>query len=317
MKTRLRYARLLPVEDVTAPLHGPLDWKTCQRARRHRPAGEPFQPERHGVEIVLESEARPFVEREHYAGTWVASRLSVALYRCPRAFLPGRLGRAEMVGACVFGVPMQPAVIPCYAPERLPAEGVELSRLVLLDHVEGNAESWFVARALGLLQRALPEVRAVISYSDPVLRRRADGSVGMPGHIGTVYKSLNARYFGRGSSETSAVAEDGTTFSRRTLNKLRNDEVGGASTYERLRACGAPPIRPGESGNDYVCRTMLEGPFYGLPHPGNHVYGWALDGQPLAQAALEGAPRKRGRGGLELVARSFPPLVGGGLHSAT
>lgn len=296
--------QMIPTEDVTGLPLGPLRWR--ERRHRHRPAGEPFRPERHGVEIVQERDARPFVERHHYAGTWVAARLSVGLYRCPRTYHPGALWGAELVGVCVFGVPMQGAVVPRYAPGRAPHEGVELARLVLLDHVEGNAESWFVRRALNMLGEALPEVRTVISYSDPVVRRRADGTGVLPGHIGTVYKSLGARYFGRSKSKLLKLGPDGRALSDRALSKIRLDEVGARYAEMALVASGAPVRHAGETGADYVRRALDEGPFRCLRHPGNHAYGWSLDGLPLAEAQLGGAPVRRGSDGVATIAEVLP-----------
>ena len=295
---------ILPTEDVTALPLGPLRWR--ERRHRHRPAGEPFDPNRHGIEITLERHARPFVERQHYSGTYVAARLAVGLYRCPRVYRPGALWGAELVGVCVFGVPAQAAVIARYAPGRAAHEGVELARLVLLDHVEGNAESWFVRRALDMLQTALPEVRAVVSYSDPVRRRRADGTTVLPGHIGTVYKSLGARYFGRGKAKLLKLGPDGRAVSERALSKIRLDEVGARYAEQALVELGAPRRRPGEAGPAYVTRALEEGPFHGVRHPGNHAYGWALDGLPLAEPHVGGAPRRRGFDGLATVAEAVP-----------
>lgn len=327
--------RQIPTEDVTALDLGPLRWR--ERKHRHRPLGEPFAVERHGVEVATESELRPFVEREHYSGTWVAQRLSVGLYRCPRAFMPGRLGRAELVGACVFAVPMQKRVIPKYAPGLEPSQGLELSRLVLLDHVEGNAESWFVRRALSLLARTLPEVLAVVSYSDPVIRRRWDGTAVLPGHTGGIYQALGARYFGRSKPSYKVIGPEGQNVCDRSRNKLLNDEEGASGFYRRFVAMGAPRIREGEAPGAYFDRALAEGPFSRLKHPGNHVYGWARGTHGLSLAvddalddevsfygaghypepvvlapALPGPyPRKRGADAVRAIAQVLPWHIGG------
>ena len=295
---------MLPTEDVTATPLGPLRWR--ERRHRHRPAGEPFDPDRHGIEITLERDARPFVERTHYSGSYPAARLAVGLYRCPRVYRPGALWGAELVGVCVFAVPAQSAVIARYAPGRAANEGVELARLVLLDHVEGNAESWFVRRALNALQAELAEVRAVVSYSDPVMRRRADGTTVLPGHTGTIYKALGARYFGRGKAKLLKLGPDGRAVSERALSKIRLGETGARYAEQALIELGAPPRRPHEPGKDYVTRALAEGPFSGIRHPGCHCFGWSLDGLPLAEPHVGGAPRRRGFDGLATVAEVMP-----------
>ena len=57
----------------------------CQRWRHHRdsyrPAGELINPDRHRVEVILDSDGRKFVETHHYARAYVASRFRVGLFR--------------------------------------------------------------------------------------------------------------------------------------------------------------------------------------------------------------------------------------------
>lgn len=57
----------------------------CQRWTRrrdsYRPAGEPIDPSRYGVELIAEQVARDFVVREHYSGSYPAARCRVGLFR--------------------------------------------------------------------------------------------------------------------------------------------------------------------------------------------------------------------------------------------
>lgn len=69
-------------------------------------------------------------------------------------------------------------------------DGVELGRLLLLDDVPGNGESWFVAECLRRLRKA--GLAGVVSFADPAPRFGKDGTVITPGHLGTVYQALNA-----------------------------------------------------------------------------------------------------------------------------
>ncbi|MBA4281681.1 hypothetical protein [Ralstonia sp.] len=172
-------------------------------------------------------------------------------------------------------MPMQQAAIPRYF--GLPAcEGVELGRLVLEDSVPANGESFFVTRANRLVREQLPTVRAVLSYSDPVERVSDDGRVVKKGHVGVVYRSISAAYFGRSSARTLILNAHGHVLSERSLSKLRNGESGAAGAYRTLLAAGAPPRKFGEPDDVYVRRAIAEGPFRKVRHPGNLVYGWAL-----------------------------------------
>lgn len=242
----------------------------CQRwrARResYRPAGEPFAPGRHEVVVLpRDGDARPFVERHHYSGSYPAAQLRVGLMRCG----------VGLAGVAVFSVPMNEASIPKHTGVG-PRAGVELGRFVLLDEVEGNGETWFLARAFRLLEAELPGIRAVVSRADPMPRIAADGCSFVPGHVGTVYQAHNARYVGRSRSDRIWLTADGRVLSRRTLSKLAGGEVGAAGAYEQMVRMGAPRRRPGEADRDYVRRALEQGPFRQVKHPGNHVYAWAV-----------------------------------------
>ena len=241
---------------------------TCQRWRdrrgTYRPAGEPIDPARYGVEVLDEMAAKRFVVQHHYEGTYPAARCRVGLYR----------GR-ELVGVAVFSQPMNQATVPRWTGQS-PAEGVELGRFVLLDDVPANGETWFLARALRIVQREL-SVRAVVSFSDPVERTSADGRITMPGHIGTIYQASNARYVGRARPKALLLGPDGRALSHRAIAKIRNDERGAAGAVDALRKLGAPARRIGEPGAAYVERALRDGPFRRFRHPGTHCYLFALD----------------------------------------
>ena len=277
--------------EMSADLQPAFDF--CQRWRDghdcRRPAGEPFDPSRFGVDAVDHPVAKAFVEQHHYSGSYVAARVEAGLWR-RRPF-----HKDELVGVCVFSQPMNQRVVPARTGQP-PQAGVELGRFVLLDEIRANAETWMLARAFRHLEREKPEVRAIVSYSDPVPRRTAAGLVVMPGHIGTIYQAHNARYLGRSEPRRRLLGPDGREVSQRALSKLRRGDVGADYAYRDLLAMGAPRIRRGEAGADYVRRALAEGPFTVVRHPGNHTYVWALDRRarrklpPPASAYPKGEP---------------------------
>lgn len=240
---------------------------SCQRWRDRRSAmriaPELFDPAAFTVDVLDEKPAKAFVERHHYSGSYPAARVRAGLFR----------GR-HLVGVAVFAEPAQQATVAKYAPGA--SDGVVLGRFVLLDEVEANAETWFLARAFRVLRTERPGLGAVVSYSDPHPRHALDGRVVLAGHIGTIYQAHNARYLGRSSRETQHLDRDGRVVSRRSLSKIRNDERGAAYAYAQLLAAGAPARRPLEDGPAYLARALAEGPFRRVRHPGNHVYAWPL-----------------------------------------
>jgi len=266
----------------------PVDPRTpCQRWNRrrdsYRPAGELIDVNRYGVELITEAEAKAFVARHHYSGTYPAARLRVGLYRSRPFHAP------ELVGAAVYSVPMSQAVIPKWTGLE-PAERIELGRLVLLDDVEGNGETWFLSRAMGLVRSELPEVRAVLSCSDPVKRTSPEGRVIIPGHVGTIYQAMNARHVGRTGRATLYTTPAGLVISKRALSKVAGDEVGADYAARQLAEAGAPARLPGETGQAWIARIKASGWLGRFRHPGNLVYLWALGDRRERRQAAQGFP---------------------------
>jgi hypothetical protein len=200
----------------------------------------------------------------------------------------------ELAGVAVFSMPWQRSLdrIRCPFDNR---DTLELSRFVLLDHVEGNGESWFLARCFEQLWKRGNGFASVLSYSDPQQRTAADGALVFPGHIGTIYQAHNAVYLGRASKRTLHLFEDGTVFSERDMSKIRSGERGQDYAIQLLVDRGAE--RPGPAANMAhwlnIWRTSL---CRKLRHPGNHTYLWALhrrlkkflpDGQGYPKATFE------------------------------
>lgn len=244
-----------------------------QRQDRYRPAGEPIRAQDFGVEVLDgDKQARAFVELHHYSRSYPAARCRVGLYR--RRPGPAPTG-VDLVGVAVFSVPMQARAIPARCGVEA-HQGVELGRFVLLDSVEANGETWFLARAFRALRQELPEVRAVLSYSDPVAREDAQGRRVMPGHVGTIYHALGATYLGRASARTLHLDPAGRVVSPRAISKVLSQERGHDYARQLLLQAGAPPQQEGQELRQWV--KLALGQLRPLHHPGNHTYTWALDG---------------------------------------
>lgn len=253
-----------------------------ERRERYRPAGEVIDPSRFGVEPISEAAAKGFVERHHYSGSYPAACVRVGLFRSRGAFWA-----PELVGVAVFSVPPQPKAIPRWTGTEA---GLELGRLVLLHDVPGNGESWFLGGAFRVLQAERPSLRAVLSYSDPMVRRTEAGDLVTPGHVGVIYQAFNGRHVGRSQARWLHFDPRGGLVSRRGCDKIRaeHDPVkgrGAGGAYAALLAQGAPPRRLLEDGPAYVDRMLREGPWTRVRHPGNLAYVWAIGGQREDTAA--------------------------------
>jgi hypothetical protein len=240
---------------------------TCQRWRdrrgTYRPAGEPIRTSAYEVAPIAEDRvARAFVERHHYSGSYPAALARYGLHR-----------RGELVGVAVLSMPQSMAALEATVPLPCPtAAKAELGRLVLLDDVPANGESWFLARAFELAAR--DGFEGIGSHSDPTPRTDRSGAVIFPGHIGTIYQATNATYVGKSNPHTLRLFEDGSVFTNPTWGKLRLRKRGWRYAMELLLEHGAP--EPTGEWRAWVTRAV-HAVTRGLRHHGNHRYVWALD----------------------------------------
>ncbi|WP_331727419.1 hypothetical protein OG871_40395 (plasmid) [Kitasatospora sp. NBC_00374] len=156
-------------------------------------------------------------------------------------------------------------------------ESVELSRLVLLDEVPSNGESWLCAASFALAARR--GVRGVVAYSDPHPRTRATPQgleVVTPGHVGHVYQAQDFAYLGRSRPRRLVLLPDGTVLTDRAAMKVRRDESGHQGVERRLQAFGARPRREGEPGGRWLEEALETVGAGRLDHGGNHLYARSI-----------------------------------------
>lgn len=240
----------------------------------YRPAREVIRTADFDVVRVRQvAPLKAFIIQHHYAGS--NSQIT-------RAFeLRGTAGR--LVGCATFG-----EVARQFTPydSGSPDGWLCLTRLVLLDEVAANGESWMVARCFDELRRE--GFAGVVSYSDPVPRVAMTGDVVLRGHVGTVYAALNGIYLGRTKPETKWLLPDGSVFESRAAQKIATADKGAGYGERILVAHGATPLRRGEDAAAWVrrWRERLCRPLY---HSGNHRYQWALD-KRLRRHLVQTAP---------------------------
>jgi hypothetical protein len=235
-----------------------------ERRSSYRPAGETIDVRRYEVApIESDTIAKAFVLQHHYAGTYPNARVRVGLYR-----------GGELAGVAVFSHPMNDAVLTNVfdAPAN---DTTELGRFVLLDSVEGNGETWFLARAFDELRAR--GFRGVVSFSDPIPRVDAGGRLVHPGHVGTIYQAHNGRYLGRSSVVPLRLLPNGQVLSKRTISKIRQGERGWRYGAALLEAQGATPAPLEHAERAAWLAAWLPRLTRPLRHPGNHRYAWPLE----------------------------------------
>lgn len=237
----------------------------AQRWRNHRanyrPIGEVINTAHYEVAFIRDDRtAKHFVVQHHYAASYPAARYRFGLYW-------GGL----LVGVAVFSVPANDKVLACLP--GAPLENVELGRLVLLDRVPANAETWMLARCFEHLRRE--GLVGVVSFSDPMPRSRIDGTVVFGGHVGGIYQAGNGIYLGRGTARTLRLLPDGNVMSDRAIQKIRSGERGWQYAAALLERHGAARLIEGADARAWLADWMprLTRP---LRHPGNYKYAWTL-----------------------------------------
>jgi hypothetical protein len=173
----------------------------------------------------------------------------------------------------VYSVPASQAVLAAAFGAAAEAS-VELGRLVLLDNVPANGESWFIARTFELLRKL--GFAGVLSFADPVQRTDSEGRAVFPGHVGTIYQASNAVYRGRTRPETKWLLPNGRVLEPRAAAKLRAGDRGRAYVAAVLEGAGAAALPPGADPARWFAewRSRLCRP---QRHEGNHRYLFALD----------------------------------------
>ncbi|MFJ5926617.1 hypothetical protein ACIQF6_28840 [Kitasatospora sp. NPDC092948] len=270
---------VLPLELGEFPTSSPWcqRWDGRRHAWRHVSEGG-FDARRYVVGAVSEEEAKAFVVRHHYSGSYPVAVRRLGLFDVSE-------GGRVLAGVAVFGVPAGPRVLTHALPELRPVtESLELARFVLHTNCPGNSESWFLARCFEDLRAA--GVRGVVSFADPVPRRGADGRLVAVGHVGTIYQATNALYTGRAAPRTLKILPDGRVLSERAVQKVRRQEQGHQYAERILCSFGARPLRAGDDPTLWLRRALAEAGVRTLRHRGAHRYIFRLRARRREREAI-------------------------------
>jgi|SRR5262245_22353278 len=250
-------------------------WQNRRHSWRHTSEGG-FNSRLFDVAAISRADAVAFTERHHYAGKTGGILADFGLYQGGQLVGVAQLTNGGFKGVLTAAFPqLQPYV-----------ESAELGRLVLLDQVPANAESWFLAEAFRLA--AARGLRGIVSFSDPVARRDAQGNVTMPGHVGTIYQASNATYTGRITPRTVWHLPSGEIFNEQAIGKIRQQKEGHEYAEQTLIDLGARPRRRRENPTDWWKRARAEAGCYSSRHPGNHRYQFTLGDRRQRRSVIVG-----------------------------
>lgn len=207
--------------------------------------------------------AKSFIHTHHYSGSYPSVRCRVGIFE-----------RGQLVGVATFGIPAGPSVLKKWTGFGQD-EAIELNRFILLERVGYNGESHALKLARRVLLTQLPELKALVAFSDPVLRETLEGELILPGHVGRIYQATNAGYRGRTGSRYLLLDAEGRAISSRLIQKIRQHQPGHVYATQRVLDAGAPPRHHGESVRAWLERALTH--FRRIYHPGNHGYVWSLE----------------------------------------
>jgi hypothetical protein len=183
---------------------------------RFKPAPPYFEANSSSVTVtpITPKAAKRFVMAHHYAkGMHNGPTLCTGLYDGP-----------HLVGVCAFATPCSEAVRASVFGKDCVDLVTELHRLVLLDQVPTNAESWFIARSLEWLRSLKDHIHAVVSFAD-------EGH----GHRGTIYQASNALYYGAAPGYRAFLDETGRQRHKRQCGRNISIEEGIARGWTPIK----------------------------------------------------------------------------------
>ena len=133
------------------------------------------------VRKIPSSIGKDFIKKHHY---------SHGVHNGPMCY--GLFDSEEsLVGVCAFATPCSENVCSSVFGTELKRSVTELHRLVLLDEVPKNSESFFISKSLMLLKKDRPNYSAVLSFADST-----------EGHLGIIYQASNFLYTGTSGKAT-------------------------------------------------------------------------------------------------------------------
>lgn len=203
----------------------------------------PLQNFNYRVEKIPTVLGKEFVKKYHY---------SHGIHNGPMCY--GLLNGNDLIGVLAFATPCSEAVCASVFGIEHKRSVTELHRLVLLDEVPKNAESWFISRVLRQFKKDRPNYNAVLSFADAT-----------QGHIGVIYQATNAIYAGTSGKATFYLDPDG---------RLRHPRQNGHNiSKEEAKERGWKPVKRegkhrylyllGNNKKDLLSKVLLPS----LPYP--------------------------------------------------
>ena len=136
------------------------------------------------VRRISKSVAKEMVVTNHYSHAWTKVSYAIGLYVEDNShqFFEST---DKLIGVACYGDPIGRLTGQSISETLDRTEVLELVRLFVFDGYGHNIESWFLGQTFEWLRQNAPQIKALISYSDP-----------KEGHAGTIYQATNWIYQG-------------------------------------------------------------------------------------------------------------------------
>jgi len=138
------------------------------------------------IRAINKSVAKDIIINNHYSGLWTKVSYAIGLFTSDIEEHPFFSGvEDKLIGVACYGDPIGRLSGQSISEMLDRTEVLELVRLFVFDGYGSNIESWFLGKTFDWLRENVPQVKGLISYSDP-----------KEGHAGTIYQATNWIYQG-------------------------------------------------------------------------------------------------------------------------
>ena len=136
------------------------------------------------VRKISKSVAKDIIVKNHYSHLWTKVSYAIGLYieDDSHQFFNSS---DKLIGVACYGDPIGRLSGQSITPLLDRTEVLELVRVFVFDDYGSNIESWFLGQTFQWLRTNVPQIKGLISYSDP-----------KEGHNGTIYQATNWLYQG-------------------------------------------------------------------------------------------------------------------------
>lgn len=138
------------------------------------------------VRLITKSVAKDIIVNNHYSGKWTKVSYAIGLFTSDVEEHPFFSNvEDKLIGVACYGDPIGRSAGQSISPLLERTEVLELTRLFVFDGYGSNIESWFLGKTFQWIRENVPQIKGLISYSDP-----------KEGHCGTIYQATNWIYQG-------------------------------------------------------------------------------------------------------------------------